>query len=217
MNIKKTEKTKARLLKAVRSIIAKGDKASVTAITKRAKLAYGTFYRYFKDLDEIYYEAIEALLFELAGRLERDLEKIYPAPLRVYVTWLIVIDFFKDKNTAAWLLEHPGKINKAFLDTQPMSEAWILEAINDPNLPDFTKKNAQHYIKVRKYIFWMYAQSLNEILKGKQTVDVYTDLMNASNVFNFSHNTHQLYIQKSIQYFEKTLSNWSKAKLSKIN
>ena len=63
----------------------------------------------------------------------------------------------------------------------------------------------------------MYAQSLNEILKGRQTVDVYTELMNASNVFNFSHNTHQLYIQKSIQYFEKTLSNWSKARLSKIN
>ena len=86
MNTKKRQKTKAQLLKAVRSIIAKGQKASVSSITKKANLAYGTFYRYFKDLDEIYYEAIEELLFELAVKLERDLKNIYPAPLRVYVT-----------------------------------------------------------------------------------------------------------------------------------
>ena len=104
MNTKKREKTKAQLLKAVRSIIAKGQKASVSSITKKANLAYGTFYRYFKDLDEIYYEAIEELLFELAVKLERDLKNIYPAPLRVYVTWFTVIDFYKDKNTVTWLL-----------------------------------------------------------------------------------------------------------------
>jgi hypothetical protein len=27
--------------------------------------------------------------------------------------------------------------------------------------------------------------------------------MNASNIFNFPHDTHQLYIRKSIKYFEK--------------
>jgi AcrR family transcriptional regulator len=129
MSIKKTEKTKAKLLKAVRLIISKGDKVSVSAITKSSKLAYGTFYRYFKDLDEIYYEAIEASLVALSVKLEQDLVTINPAPLRVYLTWYLVIDSFKDKNTATWLLDHPGKINKAFFDTQPMSEAWIQEAI----------------------------------------------------------------------------------------
>ena len=216
MNVKKTEKTKARLLQAVRSIIALGDKPSVAAITKKAQLAYGTFYRYFKDLDEIYYEAIEALLFELAVKLEKDLENIYPAPLRVYVTWYAVIDFYRDKNTATWLLKHPGKINKAFLDTQPMSEAWINEAIEDPKLPDFTKKNADHYIKVRKYLFWMYANALSEIVKGRKTVDVYTELISASNIFNFSNKTHQLYIKKSIKYFNENLSNWSTKKMIEI-
>ena len=214
MSAKKTEKTKARLLQAVRLIIALGDKPSVAAITKKAQLAYGTFYRYFKDLDEIYYEAIEILLFELAVKLEKDLENIYPAPLRVYVTWYTVIDFYRDKNTATWLLKHPGKINKAFLDTQPMSEAWINEAIEDPKLPDFTKKNADHYIKVRKYLFWMYANALSEIVKGRKTVDVYTELMSASNIFNFSNKTHQLYIEKSIKYFKENLSNLSTKKMT---
>ena len=216
MKTKKTEKTKARLLKSVRSIIARGEKASVTTITKRAKLAYGTFYRYFKDLDEIYYEAIEALLYDLAVKLERDLKDIYPAPLRVYVTWYTVIDFYRDKNTATWLLEHPGKINKAFIDTQPMSEAWIKEAINDPKLIDFNQKNADHYMKVRTYLFWMYANALGEIVKGRKTVDVYTELMSASNIFNFSNSTHQLYIKKSIKYFEENLSDWSKKRKKEI-
>ena len=207
MNTKKREITKAKLLRAVRLIIAKGEKVSVNSITKKAKLAYGTFYRYFKDLDEIYYEAIEELLFDLAKKLQRDLKKIYPAPLRVYVTWYSVIDFYKDLNTVTWLLEHPGKINKAFLDTQPMSEAWIEEAIKDPKLPSFTKKNADHYIKVRTYLFWMYSNALNEILKGRKTVDVYTELMSAANIFDFSDKVHKLYIKKSIKYFNDTKKN----------
>ena len=127
-----------------------------------------------------------------------------------------MIDFYRDKNTATWLLKHPGKINKAFLDTQPMSEAWINEAIEDPKLPDFTKKNADHYIKVRKYLFWMYANALSEIVKGRKTVDVYTELMSASNIFNFSNKTHKLYIKKSIKYFKENLSNWSTKKMIEI-
>ena len=203
VNIKKTEKTKAKLLKAVRFIITKGDKASVTSITKRAKLAYGTFYRYFKDLDEIYLEAIEASLTDLSVKLTQDLANINPAPLRVYVTWYLVIDFFKDKHTATWLLEHPGKINKGFLDTQPMSEVWIQEAIEDSNLPSFTKKNADHYMKVRAYIFWMYPHCLSQLLEGKKVVDVFSETMNASNIFNSSKNTHQLNIRKSIKCFSQ--------------
>ena len=203
MNIRKREKTKAKLLKAVRLIIARGENASVTSITKKANLAYGTFYRYFNDLDEIYYEAIEELLFDLAAKLEVDLKNIYPAPLRVYVTWYTVIDFYKDKNTVNWLLKHPGKINKAFLDTQPMSESWIEESINDPELTYFTKENAYHYMKVRTYLFWMYSNALQEILKGRKSLDIYIDLMSAANLFNFSNDIHQFYINESIIYIEE--------------
>ena len=80
MSAKKTEKTKARLLQAVRLIIALGDKPSVAAITKKAQLAYGTFYRYFKDLDEIYYEDIVASLYErnsLVDIVEKTTEEIF--------------------------------------------------------------------------------------------------------------------------------------------
>tara|TARA_B100001057_G_scaffold482004_1_gene556713 strand:+ start:1248 stop:1526 length:279 start_codon:yes stop_codon:yes gene_type:complete len=71
----------------------------------------------------------------------------------------------------------------------------------------FTKKNAEHYMKVRTYLFWMYANALKEILKGKKTVDVYTELMSAANIFNFSKNNHELYIKKSIKYFQEKHEN----------
>ena len=141
----------------------------------------------------------------MSVKLTQDLANVNPAPLRVYVTWYLVIDAFKDKHTAAWLLDHPGIINKAFFDAAPMTEVWIQEAIKDSKLPSFTKKNADHYAKVRAYIFWMFPQCLSQLLEGKKTVDVFTELMNASNVFNFPHNTHQSYIRKSIKYFEKNL------------
>ena len=84
-----------------------------------------------------------------------------------------------------------------------MSEAWIQEAVEDSKLPSFTKKNANHYMKVRAYIFWMYPHCLSQLLEGKNTKDVFAATMNASNIFNFPHETHQLYIRKSIKYFEK--------------
>ena len=49
----------------------------------------------------------------------------------------------------------------------------------------------------------MYANALGEIVKGRKPVDVYTELMSASNIFNFSNNMHHLYIKKSIKYFEQ--------------
>ena len=112
-----------------------------------------------------------------------------------------MIDSFKDKHTAAWLLEHPGIINKAFFDAAPMTEAWIQEAIKDSKLSSFTKKNADHYLKVRAYIFWMFPHCLSQLLEGKKTVDVFTELMNASNVFNFPHNTSSIVYTKIDQIF----------------
>ena len=53
--MKKSEQTKAKLVEAVISLTnVKGQKISVASITKEAKTAYGSFYRYFNNLDEIH-------------------------------------------------------------------------------------------------------------------------------------------------------------------
>jgi AcrR family transcriptional regulator len=51
--MKKSEQTKAKLVEAVISLTNVGQKISVASISKEAKTAYGTFYRYFNNLDEI--------------------------------------------------------------------------------------------------------------------------------------------------------------------
>jgi len=43
------------------------------------------------------------------------------------------------------------------------------------------------------------------LLEGKKVVDVFSETMNASNIFNFPHSIHQSYIRKSIEYCEKHL------------
>ena len=56
--MKKSEQTKAKLVEAVIKLLNKGQKISVASITKEAKTAYGTFYRYFNNLDEIHAAAM---------------------------------------------------------------------------------------------------------------------------------------------------------------
>ena len=57
-----------------------------------------------------------------------------------------------------------------------MSEAWIEEAINDSELTCFTKENAEHYMKVRTYLFGCLQMHFKNT-KGRESVDVYTDLI----------------------------------------
>ena len=58
-------------------------------------------------------------------------------------------------------------------------------------------------MKVRTYLFWMYSNALQEILKGRKSLDIYIDLMSAANLFNFSNDIHQFYINESIRYIEE--------------
>ena len=56
--MKKSEQTKAKLVDGVIKLINKGQKISVASITKEAKTAYGSFYRYFNNLEEVHEAAI---------------------------------------------------------------------------------------------------------------------------------------------------------------
>ena len=73
--MKKSEQTKAKLVNAVINLINKGQKISVASISKEAKTAYGSFYRYFNNLDEIHEAAIINVVLEVAESLSKDLAK----------------------------------------------------------------------------------------------------------------------------------------------
>ena len=90
--MKKSEKTKAKLISAVVSLINKGHKISVTSISKEAKTAYGSFYRYFNNLDEIHEAAIIDVVLERAERLNKELAKETSNLFKIYYGWFIAID-----------------------------------------------------------------------------------------------------------------------------
>ena len=69
--MKKSEQTKAKLVEAVIKLINKGQKISVASITKEGKTAYGSFYRYFNNLEEVH----EAAIIDVAIGVAEDLDK----------------------------------------------------------------------------------------------------------------------------------------------
>ena len=50
------------------------------------------------------------------------------------------------------------------------------------------------------YIFWTYQNALRELLKGRKSIHVYTDLMNSVNLMNLPSKTNKKYLKKVANY-----------------
>ena len=73
--MKKSEQTKIELMNALIRLKDDGKKISVTSISKEAGSAYGTFYRYFNNIDEIHEAAIIQFVLDRAEKLNEELKK----------------------------------------------------------------------------------------------------------------------------------------------
>ena len=176
--LKKSEKTKQKLINAVISLIQQGDRViSVASITKKAKQAYGSFYRYFDNLDQIHAIAIETLVLSMAAEEEKKLSKEKSNLFKVYYVWYKAIDIFKEDNVANWLMDHPASINDTWTLTQPMTSGWVKAAIENKEISSLSKKNLEHFEMAQQYIWWMYQQALRELVKGRRSLDVYLEIM----------------------------------------
>ena len=194
--MKKSELTKARLVKAVVDLINSGKKISVGSISKEAKTAYGSFYRYFNNLNEIHEAAIIQVVLERAESLEKELENEKSSLFKVYYGWFIAIDLYKDTYTANWLIENPNSINQAWALTTPLTQSWLKEAIKSKEEPGLTDENLRHFKLASSYIYWTYQHALRELLRGRKTIHVFTDLMNSVNFLDLPRKTHKKYLKK---------------------
>jgi|TARA_A100001011_G_scaffold264585_1_gene273286 AcrR family transcriptional regulator len=194
--MKKSEQTKAKLVGAVINLINKGQKISVASISKEAKTAYGSFYRYFNNLDEIHEAAIINVVLEVAANLEKELAKESSNLFKIYYGWYIAIDLYKDVYTANWLIEHPASINEAWVLTHPITFSWLQEAIKQKEEPELNEENLRHFKMASSYIHWTYQNALRELLRGRKTIHVYLDLMNSINFLDLPRKTHKKYLKK---------------------
>ena len=194
--MKKSEQTKAKLVNAVINLINKGQKISVASISKEAKTAYGSFYRYFNNLDEIHEAAIINVVLGVAENLDKDLAKEKSNLFKIYYGWYIAIDLYKDTYTANWLIEHPASINEAWVLTHPITMRWLQEAIKQKEEPELNEENLRHFKMASSYIHWTYQNALRELLRGRKSIHVYLDLMNSINFLDLPRKTHKKYLKK---------------------
>tara|TARA_B100001559_G_C16319800_1_gene538253 strand:- start:151 stop:753 length:603 start_codon:yes stop_codon:yes gene_type:complete len=200
--MKKSEQTKDKLVKAVISLISKGQKISVTSVSKEAKTAYGSFYRYFNNLDEIHAAAMIHVVVDEAKKLENQLKEEKSNLFKIYYAWFIAIDLFKDDYMANWLIDNPSSINDAWILTQPMTSQWLQDAIVDKEESELTEDNLRHFKMAQTYIFWTYQNALRELLKGRKSIHVYADLMSSINLINLPQKTHEKYLLRVASYLK---------------
>ena len=194
--MKKSEQTKAKLVDAVVKLINKGKKISVASISKESKTGYGTFYRYFNNLDEIHEAAIINVVLEVAESLDKQLAKESSNLFKIYYAWFIAIDLYKDTYTANWLINHPASINEAWILTHPITFGWLQEAIKQKEEPGLNTENLRHFKMASSYIHWTYQNALRELLRGRKPIHVYLDLMNSINFLDLPRKTHKKYLKR---------------------
>ena len=200
--MKKSEQTKAKLVEAVINLNNVGHKISVASITKEAKTAYGSFYRYFNNLDEINASAIMQVVLNAAEIVDNQMKAETSNLFKVYYSWYIAIDLFESDYMANWLIDNPASINDAWVLTRPMTSQWLQDAISQQEEPELNKDNLRHFKMAQTYIYWTYQNALREKLKGRKSIHVYTDLMNSVNLMDLPRKTHQKYLKRVADYIK---------------
>ena len=200
--MKKSEQTKAKLIEAVINLTNVGQKISVTSISKEAKTAYGTFYRYFNNLDDINASAIIQAVLSKAEQVEDQMKTEKSNLFKVYYSWYVAIDLFESDYMINWLIDNPASINDAWVLTQPMTSQWLQDAIFREEEPELNQDNLRHFKMAQTYIFWTYQNALRERLKGRKSIHVYTDLMNSVNLINLAKKTHNKYLKRVADYIK---------------
>ena len=199
--IKKSIATKNKLLDALWQLVVEGEsKLSVQVITQKAGTAYGSFYRYFKNVDEMHRELIERRVTSLAEFAEESLAVIKSPILRFYVGYYFALMMFRNKNVSAWVMKHPKFMNRTWPKfSEPTAEKFFLEAIETKETAHFTKANLKHYLRVRGYIYWAYQEILAQHAAGKSRDAIFVDFMDSTNLLNLPKKVQQSYVKKTIK------------------
>ena len=82
--------------------------------------------------------------------------------------------------------------------SEPTTEAFLQEALEVKDVPEFSKKNFEHYLRIRGFIFWNYQHIIRLLSSGRDLNDIYVDFMSATNLLNLQSNIHHDLVTKSL-------------------
>ena len=149
--MKKSEQTKAKIVDAVISLINQDKKISVHNIAKESKTGYGTFYEHFSSIDDAHSEAITKIITVGLTWVEDESKNNQLSHksniFKIYLSWFLVINAFKNYHIAIWLKDHPSKINSLLTLGYPATKFWAQQAIKLKEESMFTSKNLKYSAK----------------------------------------------------------------------
>jgi hypothetical protein len=107
---------------------------------------------------------------------------------------------FKQDNVSQWLKQHPVFLNETWEKfSEPTTEAFLQEALEMKDVPEFSKKNFDHYLRIRGFIFWNYQHIIRLLSSGKDLDNIYLDFMSATNLLNLPSKIHHDLVKKSLK------------------
>ena len=136
------------------------------------------------------------ILGEEVQILEKELENEKSNLFKVYYGWFIAIDLYQDTYRANWLIDNPASINQAWALTTPMTQLWLKKAIELKEESGLSDENLRHFKLASSYIYWTYQNALRELLRGRKSIHVFTDLMNSVNFLDLPRKTHKKYLKR---------------------
>ena len=207
--MKKSEQTKAKIVDAVTSLINQDKKISVHNIAKESKTGYGTFYEHFSSIDDVHSEAITKIITVGLTWVEDESQKNQLSHksniFKIYLSWFLAINAFKNYHIAIWLKDHPSKINSLLTLAYPTTKFWAQQAIKLKEESMFTSKNLKYFEMARPYFTWTIQNALTELQEGKAVVEIYRDLMKVINGLDLPLKIHKKYVQEVINFAKKNI------------
>ena len=120
-----------------------------------------------------------------------ELVKIKSPLLRFYVGYYFAIGMFQQENVTQWLSKHPNFMNATWSEvTEATGHAILQESLESDDVPEFTQKNLDHYLRIRRYVFWTYQQIIRELSEGKPLQEIYLEFIDAVNLLDLPKDLH---------------------------
>ena len=105
--------------------------------------------------------------------------------------YYFAIGMFQQENVTQWLSKHPNFMNATWSEvTEATGEAILQESLESDDVPEFTQKNLDHYLRIRRYVFWTYQQIIRELSEGKPLQEIYLEFIDAVNLLDLPRDLH---------------------------
>ena len=107
------------------------------------------------------------------------------------VGYYFAIGMFQQENATQWLSKHPNFMNATWSEiTETTAQEFLQESLESDDVPEFTQKNLDHYLRIRRYVFWTYQQIIRELSEGKPLQEIYLEFIDTVNLLDLPKDLH---------------------------